>query len=137
MYLPEVAEGKAHCRASVVWQMGASIDGGLRRWGPLQMGPPQMGSSRDGPSIDGALRRWGPLQLGPSRWALCRWALHRWGLRTWGPRSWPPQLGRTEGCGVHVQCRLWHWGAAPALLSVWCPHSGGWVSGTAWAEDLK
>lgn len=28
MYLPEVAEGKAHCRASVVWQMG-----------PPQLGP--------------------------------------------------------------------------------------------------
>ena len=58
MYLPEVAEGKAHCRASVVWQMGASIDGGIHRWGPLQMGA----------STAGALQM-GPPQMGPPQLA--------------------------------------------------------------------
>ena len=68
MYLPEVAEGKAHCRASVVWQMGVSIDGGIHRWGESL---PVMGDIENTRSI---------FSLQPTCLPVCCWR-H---LKCWG-----------------------------------------------------
>ena len=53
MHLLEVAEWRAHCRASVVWQMGASADGPSIDGASID-GPSADGASVDGASIDGA-----------------------------------------------------------------------------------